>query len=371
MKIYSDKKYLPKGFPHCPLLYPFWGIPATFASFELGAHRFDHYLEVGRNIFEFTGIQEAQAAILPFDWRCVEEEDVTTRTNHVDRAGISNAIQLAEELASLAASKDTVFCTFFAHDDAAKTVPLKNSLVFRQSLLRSARRPKEIALPAWIRDDIGASYNGEILLRAKGATPVVGFCGFNPPQSEAPKGVRSRLRSAAKSLFALPRDSDADGDFKARSRALDLLSRSPALNCEFIIRTEWWNGAINKKGVNAALARESHKQFIANMINSDYIVCARGSGNYSYRFYETLCCGRIPIFINTDCVLPYEESIDWKQYSVWVEERDLPQIADILLEFHEGLTPLHFQELQRACRQLWLDWLSPHGFYANFHRYFE
>jgi len=48
----------------------------------------------------------------------------------------------------------------------------------------------------------------------------------------------------------------------------------------------------------------------------------------SYRLYEALCCGRIPVFIDTDCVLPYDFMIDWKKYFVWVDQSELPLIAE-------------------------------------------
>lgn len=32
------------------------------------------------------------------------------------------------------------------------------------------------------------------------------------------------------------------------------------------------------------------------MTGSDYVLCTRGNGNYSIRFYEALCRGRIPVF---------------------------------------------------------------------------
>jgi hypothetical protein len=94
-------------------------------------------------------------------------------------------------------------------------------------------------------------------------------------------------------------------------------------------------------------------------------------GNYSIRFYETLSCGRIPVFVNTDCVLPFEEWIDWKSYCVWVEAHEVARAAEKVAEFHDGLSDAEFRDRQRACRQLWLDWLSPLGFFKNFRRYFE
>jgi hypothetical protein len=107
------------------------------------------------------------------------------------------------------------------------------------------------------------------------------------------------------------------------------------------------------------------------MLESDYVLCARGNGNFSYRLYETLCMGRIPVFIDTDCVLPLDFDIDWRDYCVWVDEAEIEQIGDQVLEFHESLDESEFEERQRACRRLWETHISPQGFFANFHLHFE
>lgn len=116
---------------------------------------------------------------------------------------------------------------------------------------------------------------------------------------------------------------------------------------------------------------QSRRQHVENMFESDYVLCTRGSGNYSIRFYETLCNGRIPVFVNTDCVLPFEEWIDWRQYCVWVEAREVSRVAERVAEFHQSLSPAEFKDRQRACRSLWEEWLSPYGFFKNIRRYFE
>ena len=81
-------------------------------------------------------------------------------------------------------------------------------------------------------------------------------------------------------------------------------------------------------------------------------------GNFSHRLYETFICGRIPIFVNTDCVLPFDglthsPGIDWKRYMVWCEESEVHAIGDIVADFHARLTPEAFLELQRDGRRLW------------------
>jgi hypothetical protein len=107
------------------------------------------------------------------------------------------------------------------------------------------------------------------------------------------------------------------------------------------------------------------------MMDSDYVLCSRGFGNYSYRLYESLACGRIPVFVDTDCVLPYDFVIDWKRYCVWVDQSDLDSIPDRVAEFHDDLSPQQFEDLQLECRRLWEKWLAPEGFFAQFARHLD
>lgn len=91
------------------------------------------------------------------------------------------------------------------------------------------------------------------------------------------------------------------------------------------------------------------------MFDSDYIMCARGAGNFSYRFYEVMCSGRIPLFVDTDCLLPHDRWINWRDYCVWVDETEASQVAERLVDFHNALSPDAYEEIQYACRRLWLE----------------
>ena len=95
------------------------------------------------------------------------------------------------------------------------------------------------------------------------------------------------------------------------------------------------------------------------MINSNYVLCLRGTGNFSIRFYEALMMGKIPIFINTDCILPFSKIINWKDHVIWVEWLNVDNIANIILDFHEQISNSDFQDLQLRNRNLWLDKLNP------------
>ncbi len=91
------------------------------------------------------------------------------------------------------------------------------------------------------------------------------------------------------------------------------------------------------------------------------MVCVRGSGNFSVRLYETLAMGRIPVFVNTDCILPFTEAIDWKEHVVWVEADEIDNIGTIVFEFHKTLSKDSFVQLQQRNRSLWESKLQLRG----------
>ena len=95
------------------------------------------------------------------------------------------------------------------------------------------------------------------------------------------------------------------------------------------------------------LLKKLRKEFYRNIENTDYTLCVRGGGNFSARLYETLALGRIPIFINTDCTLPFNNEIDWKKHLVWVEYDEINDIETTIHQFHHSLTVQSFQQLEK------------------------
>ena len=143
--------------------------------------------------------------------------------------------------------------------------------------------------------------------------------------------------------------------FIHRKAYLETIKRLPGITSDIILRKSFAEG-IKSDDINARLT------FINNIINNDYTFCMRGGGNYSLRLYETLCLGRIPLFINTDCILPFENIIDWKGLCLWVEEGDINKIGQIILDFHSSMSNDEFNERQIKCREIWEKFLSKEGF---------
>ncbi len=108
-------------------------------------------------------------------------------------------------------------------------------------------------------------------------------------------------------------------------------------------------------------------EFCQNILESDYTLCPRGGGNWSYRFYETLCLGRVPVYFDTGAMLPYDFLINWQDYCVWISGDRIEETPGKILSHYKSHSPSTFRDLQRRCRELWQRYLSLNGFFEHFH----
>jgi hypothetical protein len=356
MRIYSDLAYLPDTLAHVAMLFPFWGIsPKAKPESQLG---FERYRKVGTSLFELTALEDSDVAVLPFDWEF-------TRGSAATRDLALAFLARAQE-----ADKPVVI---FYESDVLMEVPAENSLVFGPSLYRSRRTSRDFAFPGWTEDLLTKYRGGKLDVRRKRPRPTVGFCGYAPPlgmplgKGKIKESVRWVLNRTGTIRYV-----QAVPGYYARVQALRLLQRSPHVDTNFLVRPF----LSLPKGIGLAplgidVETGSQLEFLQNLLESDYVLCARGLGNYSHRLYEALACGRIPLFIDTDCVLPFDFAIDWKRFGLWVDQVDLRSVADRVAEFHASISGEEFEELQVACRRLWEEWLSPEAFFANFHRHLD
>ena len=150
-----------------------------------------------------------------------------------------------------------------------------------------------------------------------------------------------------------------------RGYVLKKLQQFTNVETNFILRKQYRAGVKENKDTH-----QTTLEFYKNIHQSDYVLCIRGAGNFSVRFYETLAMGRIPVFINTDCSLPLDKTIPWRTHVVWVEYRERHRVAQKVTEFHQALSETDFIALQRANRNLWKDYLTLGGFFKTFFQHY-
>jgi hypothetical protein len=90
------------------------------------------------------------------------------------------------------------------------------------------------------------------------------------------------------------------------------------------------------KGWNGAGTQEDFKFFFNTSIRSKYMLCPRGYGPTSYRLYESMQLGCVPVYITDKEWLPYNENSIWDDLCIRVSEDEVDSIEEVLLSIPES-----------------------------------
>lgn len=347
-RIWSSREELPSREPHVLALAPFWGRaedparPRPDFADALVAH--------GGEALALAELADCDVAVFPRDWKRVLLDGGEARFE-------------AFHARVRAAGKPLL--VYWA-SDASEPFPYEGVTVLRPSLFRSRPEPRAFALPGF-HEDLLEYVGGALPVRERREWAVVSFCGYAPAPPPVAGGVVGRARRRVGDMrraWAVRRGEPLAEDRYVRWHALRALERQSAVAVSFVERSDFGGGAVFPE-LDVERWRVAREEFVANMAASDYVLCVRGGGNYSYRLTETLALGRIPVFVDTDCVLPWADRIPWQEHVVWLDRRDLPRIGERIAAFHAALSAEAFEALQRRNRELYEEWLSPLGFHRK------
>lgn len=138
---------------------------------------------------------------------------------------------------------------------------------------------------------------------------------------------------------------------------------------DFIIRDHWANSLKSSVALTPEDSyglgpdKKSKKEFIDNIEKNLYGLCVRGINNNSYRLYELFMMGRIPVFVNTDCNLPFENEIPYETNTVMI--KDFDNIDYQIRNFHDSHTEKDILNIQKQNREIWLKYFRVDGTYKQ------
>ena len=265
-----------------------------------------------------------------------------------DLAGASAAAEAAERAGRT--------CLFFDAGDTWTPFALSRGILYRTSCDRAAMRPNERAMPAFVGDVIAEGRALDEIDDAtlgpapRAAEPSVGFVGY----VGTPVGRAKALATLQLHKYR---------GLSLRRRAVDTLRRTPGIRVDADARATFGGGAHAD-----ANRRAERVAFLRNLFANAYTLCLRGKGNFSFRFYEVLSAGRVPLFVDTRCVLPFEDELDWRSLLAWCDVGELKSIGDRVRAFGARLDDKAFARQQETLRDVWTSHCSPLGFVRQLSR---
>lgn len=318
-RLFTSRECLePAEYVH--LLWPEWG-----ASHWHDRYRdlFTDFIADGRGLF--TLIDDPASAdffLPPCGWQ---------------DGGSPQALRMAD----LAARHGRPMLVFY-NSDFEGSIPIDHALIFRTSITAANARPNELAWPAWTCDVLRTYGTGRVEPRAKTSRPTVGYCGYIDYRN-----VVERVQRTLRGQIA-PWS-------KLRGEAVRTLQASPDIDTRFVLRRRFG-------GYAGVMERE---EYARNMLACDYALVARGRGNFSFRLYEAMSAGAIPVFVDTDCRLPFDDVIPYRELFVWVPVEDIHCIADHILAFHLRHDTESLIMHRKRIRMIFDQYLAPLAFHRR------
>lgn len=231
------------------------------------------------------------------------------------------------------------------------TVP--DSVILRVSQYRYTLQSNAITVP-FPAEDLLETYCGGVLhARTKPQKASVSFMGW------ADMSHLGRIKTLWKEMpirIAAAIDEKRGAERKGiffRERALRALSRSARIESNLVKRPTY-SGHVNTL---QGSVHENRLAFVESLLGADYALCVKGDANASVRFYEALSLGRIPLFVDTACVLPLEDKINYRDFCVFVDWRNVDRAGELLADFHARLSSEEFAAMRQKARDVYVNYL--------------
>ena len=210
-----------------------------------------------------------------------------------------------------------------------------------------------IQVPTQVDDLLLRCTDGVVRVRRKGeGKPVVSFAGM--VKTTFKNTVHQRLDESHLYLRGLLDDryfAMSNGIF-LRTKALRILEHSNKLVCKFT--GQFFSPLSPRRSYDEM--KEFRRGFAEMILESDYALDVRGYGNASYRLYEILSLGRIPVIIDTERYFPFSDVVDWHKFSLIVDFRDIKRLPQIIADFHKSLSNEQFETMQREARAAFVNY---------------
>lgn len=106
------------------------------------------------------------------------------------------------------------------------------------------------------------------------------------------------------------------------------------------------------------IRQERRQSYLANSGESICVLCPRGDGSSSIRFFETLALGRIPV-IQEPMLLPFCDRIDYTRFVISIPENRTHEAGTIVYNWLAALRDDQLLQRFREARAAWEHHLSP------------
>jgi hypothetical protein len=134
------------------------------------------------------------------------------------------------------------------------------------------------------------------------------------------------------------------------------------------IRMDMCNHLSGKEGYeissgnwSTTVPMDNFEKFLDITCSSKFGLAPRGYGKSSFRMYEILQLGTVPVYISDIHYLPWTDELDWNDFCVPVNEDEIEDIDTIL----KSIDDVEYNKLLENGRKIYQEYFSLEGMFRN------
>lgn len=141
---------------------------------------------------------------------------------------------------------------------------------------------------------------------------------------------------------------------KCRAESFDSVKETPQIKSYILDSGLHWG-----KIENTPIGEMWRNLFIASLTESKMVLSARGGGLSSYRFFEAMSAGRVPILLADDWELPHKDLIEWDKCMIQIPESEARKAGSFLADYLSKTTNRKLAEMGMYAYAAWHSYLAP------------
>jgi len=232
--------------------------------------------------------------------------------------------------------------------DLAHRVHVKNMLALKGSAYKHQQLESERIVAPFV-EDLGEEYGFDTFPKTTDQ-PIVSFCGyagFPNLRTRVRFYVKNFLIDVASFVLFKPILRVYKRGIYFRRVAMSTLKKDNRVKTNFIAR-DFYSANTKSHSHNP---KEIRNEYVHNMKQSHFVLAPKGDANFSNRFYEALSLGRVPVLIDTDMQLPFEDRIKYDEFIVRVPYNEIHRVGEYVREFYDRHSSAEFAEVQWKARE--------------------
>lgn len=115
------------------------------------------------------------------------------------------------------------------------------------------------------------------------------------------------------------------------------------------------------KNWSSSVDKSEFKLFLELASKSKYMLCPRGYGLNSFRLYEAFQLNCVPVIITDKSYLPWQDELNWSEFSILIDETNLSHIDEILKNIDDD----QYNKLLTTGKNIYSSYFTLNGMYDN------